>query len=288
VTRLGLLFPGEMGAAVGAAADAEVLWASAGRSEATAKRAAGFHDMGTVAELVAASDIVLSICPPAIAEDAGRMSVVHHHDAIIFFSEVTKGRQVGDVAVHRKYAVGDEELLAVPVFSFLQNALAIGRVFMLEDLDRRLGQAAAVNDGGVVELVGDDQIILAKDCGNSSGIGGEARLKYDAGFHFLESRDLLLEIHVHLHRAGDRADRARAHSEFANRINGGAAQLRLRRETEIIIRAQIDDFLAVENGDWLSLKPPPACPLRPLWPEWLGASLANRYRDILIRMVAGF
>ena len=72
MTRLGLLFPGEMGAAVGAAADAEVLWASAGRSEATAKRAAGFHDMGTVAELVAASDIVLSICPPAIAEDVAK------------------------------------------------------------------------------------------------------------------------------------------------------------------------------------------------------------------------
>jgi len=50
---------------------------------------------------------------------------------------------------------------------------------------------------------------------------------------------------------GDRADRARAHSEFANRINGGAAQLRMRREAEIIIRAQIDDFLAVENGDRL-------------------------------------
>ena len=69
MTRVGLLFPGEMGAAVGAAADAEVLWSSAGRSDATAKRAAGFRDLGTVAELVAASDIVLSICPPAIAED---------------------------------------------------------------------------------------------------------------------------------------------------------------------------------------------------------------------------
>jgi 3-hydroxyisobutyrate dehydrogenase-like beta-hydroxyacid dehydrogenase len=70
VTRVGLLFPGEMGTLVGAAANAEVLWASEGRSDATAKRAeaAGFRDVGSVGELVAASDVVFSICPPAIAE----------------------------------------------------------------------------------------------------------------------------------------------------------------------------------------------------------------------------
>jgi hypothetical protein len=69
--RVGLLFPGEMGAAVGAAANAEVAWASEGRSRATAERAkrAGLVDVGSVAELVASSKIVLSVCPPAIAED---------------------------------------------------------------------------------------------------------------------------------------------------------------------------------------------------------------------------
>jgi hypothetical protein len=58
-----------MGAAVGAAARAEVLWAGEGRSEATAERAAGFRDVGSVDQLVRAADMVLSICPPAIAEE---------------------------------------------------------------------------------------------------------------------------------------------------------------------------------------------------------------------------
>ena len=59
-----------MGTLVGAAAGADVLWASDGRSEATARRAseAGFRDVGTVDELVAQSEIVISLCPPAIAE----------------------------------------------------------------------------------------------------------------------------------------------------------------------------------------------------------------------------
>jgi 3-hydroxyisobutyrate dehydrogenase-like beta-hydroxyacid dehydrogenase len=69
--RVGLLFPGQMGAAVGAAARAEVVWASDGRGPATAERArrAALLDVGSLAELVSSSEIVLSVCPPAIAED---------------------------------------------------------------------------------------------------------------------------------------------------------------------------------------------------------------------------
>jgi len=69
VTRVGLLFPGEMGALVGSAVRGEVLWASEARSEVTRRRAEGFTDVGTVRELVAASEIVISLCPPTIAED---------------------------------------------------------------------------------------------------------------------------------------------------------------------------------------------------------------------------
>jgi 3-hydroxyisobutyrate dehydrogenase-like beta-hydroxyacid dehydrogenase len=67
--KVGLLFPGEMGAEVGAAVRGQVLWASEGRSDATAARAAAFSDVGSVEELVRSSDLVLSICPPAIAEE---------------------------------------------------------------------------------------------------------------------------------------------------------------------------------------------------------------------------
>jgi 3-hydroxyisobutyrate dehydrogenase-like beta-hydroxyacid dehydrogenase len=63
-----------MGAVVGAAADADVVWASNGRSEETAERAeeGGFRDVGSLEALVGESDVVLSICPPGIAEDVAR------------------------------------------------------------------------------------------------------------------------------------------------------------------------------------------------------------------------
>jgi 3-hydroxyisobutyrate dehydrogenase-like beta-hydroxyacid dehydrogenase len=68
----GLLHPGEMGAEVGRClvqAGHTVLWASPGRSPATAARAAaaGLTDAGPVADLAARADLILSICPPHAA-----------------------------------------------------------------------------------------------------------------------------------------------------------------------------------------------------------------------------
>jgi 3-hydroxyisobutyrate dehydrogenase-like beta-hydroxyacid dehydrogenase len=74
---IGLLHPGEMGAAVGRclrAAGHTVLWASAGRGDATAARArdAGLTDAASVAEVAGVARIVLSICPPHAALDVAR------------------------------------------------------------------------------------------------------------------------------------------------------------------------------------------------------------------------
>jgi hypothetical protein len=68
--NVGLLHPGEMGAAIGAAlrtAGHDVLWASEGRSEATRERARDFADAGSLAEVVAGSEVVISVVPPHAA-----------------------------------------------------------------------------------------------------------------------------------------------------------------------------------------------------------------------------
>jgi len=77
MARIGVLHPGEMGAAVGAVlagAGHVVLWSPAGRSEATARRAAaaGLVDAGSVGELTRRCDTILSVCPPHAALDVAR------------------------------------------------------------------------------------------------------------------------------------------------------------------------------------------------------------------------
>jgi 3-hydroxyisobutyrate dehydrogenase-like beta-hydroxyacid dehydrogenase len=66
-----------MGAALGAALRAPgtaVLWASAGRSEATARRAeaAGLEDVGGIDELLRRGELIVSVCPPHAAIDVAR------------------------------------------------------------------------------------------------------------------------------------------------------------------------------------------------------------------------
>ena len=70
MTTIGVLHPGRMGAAVGrqlASRGHRVLWDPAGRSPATAERA---RDAGLErsADLATACDVIISLCPPASAE----------------------------------------------------------------------------------------------------------------------------------------------------------------------------------------------------------------------------
>ncbi len=69
---VGLLHPGEMGAAVGqclAAAGHRVLWVPDGRSRASAARAAsaGLTATEGMAELARSADVIMSVCPPHAA-----------------------------------------------------------------------------------------------------------------------------------------------------------------------------------------------------------------------------
>jgi len=71
---IGLLHPGEMGAAVGRCLTKSghaVLWASEGRSHATQDRAkaAGLTDARTIAAVAGQAGIILSVCPPHAAAD---------------------------------------------------------------------------------------------------------------------------------------------------------------------------------------------------------------------------
>jgi 3-hydroxyisobutyrate dehydrogenase-like beta-hydroxyacid dehydrogenase len=74
---VGVLHPGEMGAAIGAALrarDETVIWASDGRSGATIERAedAGLVDVGDVGELRRRCDVLISVCPPHAAVEIAR------------------------------------------------------------------------------------------------------------------------------------------------------------------------------------------------------------------------
>ncbi|MGG7568951.1 DUF1932 domain-containing protein [Streptomyces sirii] len=84
---LGILHPGSMGAAVAARAAtnaAAVLWCPDGRSPASTSRAErfGLKPVSTLQELLDRSDIVISLCPPAAAEDLARDVAAHRFGGV--------------------------------------------------------------------------------------------------------------------------------------------------------------------------------------------------------------
>ncbi|MET9694760.1 NAD(P)-binding domain-containing protein [Streptomyces sp. NPDC006514] len=82
MTTVTLLHPGAMGAAVAAQAvkaGHEVLWVPEGRSESTHQRAkeTGAIACNSLGEALERSEIVLSICPPQVAEDVATTVAGH-------------------------------------------------------------------------------------------------------------------------------------------------------------------------------------------------------------------
>lgn len=129
---VGLLHPGEMGAAVAGQLRVPVVWASAGRSEETRARAAAFEDVGTADALAARSDVILSICPPHAAHevagsvagfdgiyvDANAIAPRTAREILGDFARGVDGGIVGGPSAPRLYLCGEE---AQPVAALFEG-----------------------------------------------------------------------------------------------------------------------------------------------------------------------
>jgi hypothetical protein len=151
LTRVGLLFPGEMGAAVGTAVRGEVLWASDGRSDATRRRAAAFTEVGSLPELVRSSDVVLSICPPAIAEEVARDVFAAGFEGVFVEANAISPARMRRIATLGPHVVDGSIIAAKGINLYLAGdgagqivELFDGSKVKAIDLDVELGAASAL------------------------------------------------------------------------------------------------------------------------------------------------
>ena len=116
-----------------------------------------------------------------------------------------------------------------------------------KNLDRRAAQTRPVDDAGVIELVGNDDVLLGEDRGDGARVCGEATLKYDRSFRFLEFGQPSLELHMNRHRAGDGADRSGSDAPPLERVECLLLEPRVCRQAQIVVGRQIDDVAAVDG-----------------------------------------
>jgi 3-hydroxyisobutyrate dehydrogenase-like beta-hydroxyacid dehydrogenase len=103
----GFLHPGQMGASLAAACAGERLWASAGRSAATAARAAtaGMADAGDLAAIVARADLIVSICPPDAALEQARRVAALGFGGVYLDANATSPATAREIAALFEHAV---------------------------------------------------------------------------------------------------------------------------------------------------------------------------------------
>ena len=121
---VGLLHPGAMGSSIGAAAKSDgktVLWASEGRSDASATRArsADLLDAKTLENIVSRSDIIISVCPPAAALDVANTVFDGGFSGIYLDANAVsprRSREIGELAARAECTFIDGGIVGGPAW----------------------------------------------------------------------------------------------------------------------------------------------------------------------------
>ena len=180
MTIVTLLHPGMMGAAVGrqaVRAGATVRWVAAARSAATRKRAgdAGLEEFADLCAAVESADVVLSICPPAHAEDVAR-AVAGYSGIFVEANAIAPARAQRIAALLPDARVVDGGIIGAPPY-----VRGTTRLYLSGDAD------------GVPELFDDTALEIIRISG---GIGRASALKMAYASYQKASRVLAAVAHA--------------------------------------------------------------------------------------------
>ncbi len=201
---VGLLHPGEMGAAVGRTLrdnGREVVWASEGRSAATTARAeaAGLQDVGRVAEVSRSAEVILSLCPPhaalataaaadgfeGIYVDANAISPATTEAIAARMTRFVDGAVIGppphDAGTTRLYLSGPEAATVAELFA--------GSALEAKVLSPEPGAASALKMAYAAWTKGSAALLLAsRAAAEANGVGEALDAEWQASLPELEKR----------------------------------------------------------------------------------------------------
>jgi hypothetical protein len=182
---VGLLHPGEMGASVGRALQAnrhEVLWASEGRSDATRARAATFRDVGSLSALAESAELILSICPPHAALDVAH--AVEGFDGVYVDANAISPMRATEVAaIHPGFVDGGivggpPEVAGTTLYLSGSGAASVAVLFVGTNLEPRVvANASAIKMSYAAWSKGSAAMLLAiRDVARHFGVEEEWEL----------------------------------------------------------------------------------------------------------------
>ena len=129
---------------------------------------------------------------------------------------------------------------------FLQHAVQVGRVIVLETGQFALGQPAAVQDACMVQLVYHREIAFADQSGDDAEVHLVAGSVDQGGFPALEGRYLPFQLHVQDGISVEEAGAGHAGAETLHRVDGSLLHAGVIGQPEVVVGAEHYEFLALD------------------------------------------
>ena len=132
------------------------------------------------------------------------MALVDHHEGVVLLGQVAYLVHWSHIAVHREHAIGADDAEALSL-GLLEATLEVFHVGILIAIALCLAEAHTVDDGGMVEGVADDGVLVGEERAEQTTVGVEAGSVEDGVLGLEILRDGSLELLVDVLRAADEA-----------------------------------------------------------------------------------
>jgi len=186
---------------------------------------------------------------PSRTDDAGRVGFVDDQEGTGGCAERCQLAQGRAVAVHREHRVGDDDLASRRGAERMRDG---PQVCVRKDFDASAGEPAAVDDRGVVQRVGENQVFGSGDGRQQAAVRGIAAAEEQRCVAVREARQLRFQLLRRKEIAANEAARAGAGAPGARPACKRLGDARVGCEAQVIVGAEVDQALA---GPKLDLRP---------------------------------
>ncbi|MCU1555299.1 MAG: hypothetical protein JWM13_2785 [Arthrobacter sp.] len=178
------------------------------------------------------------------AQKAYGVGVIHHDQGVVLFGELADRFQRRQETVHGEDAVRDDDLPAGRILlgrGLDQLGLEVRHVLVGVAEALGLAEPDAVDDRGVVQGVGDHGVLRAEEGLENAAVGVKATGEQDGVLRAEELRDTFLQGQVQVLGAADEAHAGHAEAPLVHRCLGGGDDLRVVREAQVVVGAEVQD-----------------------------------------------
>ena len=180
------------------------------------------------------------------------MGFIDHDHGVVLLGEGVDLVQRTYVAVHREHTVGNDDAVTL-CLGLLKAFLQLGHVSVGIAVSLGLAQTHAVDDGGVVERVGYDGVLLVQKRLEHTAVGIEACGIEDGVLSAEELCDLGLEGLLQVTCTADETHAGHTVAVGVHGILGGLYEFLAVGKSEVVVGAEVQGFGAVLKGNLRTL-----------------------------------